>query len=468
MQFFSDNSYQGILGLGAPENAEPNTGSFIDVAKQRGAVPVMAFELCPTTGTMWIGGFDAAKAAGAPGYTPLIPITADARLLDRHQLDVDRHHQGRHDGRRLPGVGRGLADRRHRHVAVLRADRRRSEILAAINASPGFKTLFGATAVLPNVESQSGGCITKAGVTAAMVDAMLPTLTMTMPNKAGGADISVTVKPMVSYMYDGGQNQWCFGIDDDQGSGATLGDQINAGLRDDHRSAAAAGRLGARHRLCSATARAPADPALDVPPAPAASSPAPPSLICWRGVGVCVAARYADPRALPAVYLVSWEEQRVDDDPRRPRAAARQAARSSGRSRAGCAGPAGRARRDLEAVKPVEALDAIGKLTEPSLVVLKDFHPYLDDPLVVRALRELGARPRRARYTTVDPPVADAQDPRRAREGRHRPRRAAARLRRSARAAQARSSAVVREAQARTIELDARGRRARSSARRSG
>ena len=49
---------------------------------------------------------------------------------------------------------------------------------------------------------------------------------------------------------------------------------------------------------------------------------------------------------------------------------------------------------------PVEALAAVGKLTEPSLVVLKDFHPFLDSAPVVRAMREL-AQDLKSTYTTV-------------------------------------------------------------------
>src|SRR5213082_2529487 len=49
---------------------------------------------------------------------------------------------------------------------------------------------------------------------------------------------------------------------------------------------------------------------------------------------------------------------------------------------------------------PVEALAAIAKLTEPSLVLLKDFHPFLDNPAVVRAMREL-AQELKSTYTTV-------------------------------------------------------------------
>jgi ATP-dependent 26S proteasome regulatory subunit len=48
----------------------------------------------------------------------------------------------------------------------------------------------------------------------------------------------------------------------------------------------------------------------------------------------------------------------------------------------------------------VETLQAVGRLTEPALVVLKDFHPYLSDPAVVRSLREL-AHALKSTYTTV-------------------------------------------------------------------
>ncbi|HSN15314.1 MAG TPA: AAA family ATPase, partial [Anaeromyxobacteraceae bacterium] len=52
------------------------------------------------------------------------------------------------------------------------------------------------------------------------------------------------------------------------------------------------------------------------------------------------------------------------------------------------------------ATDPRAALEAIGKLADPSLVVLKDFHPWLGDPTVVRALRDL-AHALKSTYTTV-------------------------------------------------------------------
>ena len=49
---------------------------------------------------------------------------------------------------------------------------------------------------------------------------------------------------------------------------------------------------------------------------------------------------------------------------------------------------------------PIAALEAVRGYSEPSLVVLKDFHPYLTEPRVVRALRELG-QALKSTYTTV-------------------------------------------------------------------
>jgi ATP-dependent 26S proteasome regulatory subunit len=110
---------------------------------------------------------------------------------------------------------------------------------------------------------------------------------------------------------------------------------------------------------------------------------------------ILIRARY------PLIYLVSWEEQRLD-------AILQDLASAHGkvllswsitRGLRRIGGPRGgphvEAGRD-----PVEMLAAIGKLTEASLVVLKDFHPFLNDPGVIRALREL-AQDLKSSYTTV-------------------------------------------------------------------
>jgi hypothetical protein len=103
----------------------------------------------------------------------------------------------------------------------------------------------------------------------------------------------------------------------------------------------------------------------------------------------------------PVVYLVSSEEQRVDT-------MLEDLARSHGkhlfewsitRGLRKTSGPRSTIAVE-EAKEPVAALGAIEKLTEPSLVVFKDFHPFLSEPTVVRALREL-AHSLNSSYTTV-------------------------------------------------------------------
>ena len=103
----------------------------------------------------------------------------------------------------------------------------------------------------------------------------------------------------------------------------------------------------------------------------------------------------------PLVYLVSWEEQRLD-------AILQDVAQNHGKSLLHWSVTRGLRRisglRSMaiseQSRDPVEALGAVAKLTEPSLVVLKDFHPFLDSPPVVRAMREL-AQDLKSTYTTV-------------------------------------------------------------------
>jgi hypothetical protein len=125
-------------------------------------------------------------------------------------------------------------------------------------------------------------------------------------------------------------------------------------------------------------------------PAPARQPPA-----FVKELDTLVRARY------PLIYLVSWEEQRLD-------AVLEEMARSHGKtlhtwsSTQGLRKIAGaRYVPPQESTRdPVEALTAIHKLSEPSLVVLKDFHPFLNDPVVVRWLREL-AHHLKSTHTTL-------------------------------------------------------------------
>jgi len=130
--------------------------------------------------------------------------------------------------------------------------------------------------------------------------------------------------------------------------------------------------------------------------APGASdAPRPPSPKFVQELDVLVRARY------PLVYLVTSEEQRLE-------AILADLAETHGKALLGWSiakgfrrlGGSKTASAPDGAREPLEALAAIEKLSEPSLVVLKDFHPYLADPGVVRALREL-AHALKSTFTTL-------------------------------------------------------------------
>ena len=97
---------------------------------------------------------------------------------------------------------------------------------------------------------------------------------------------------------------------------------------------------------------------------------------------VLVRARY------PLIYMVSWEEQRVGEMLERlcAKLGKRLLTWSVTQGMAESKGPADAGARD-----PQAALDFAAKLTEPAVIVLRDFHPYMQDAGVIRRLRDLVA-----------------------------------------------------------------------------
>jgi len=132
---------------------------------------------------------------------------------------------------------------------------------------------------------------------------------------------------------------------------------------------------------------------MSAPGASASPRPSPPKFV--QELDVLVRARY------PLVYLVTSEEQRLE-------AILSGLADAHGKALLTWSIVKGFRRlggsRTVHAPEvprePLAALTAIEKLSEPSLVVLEDFHPYLQDPAVVRALREL-SHSLKETFTTV-------------------------------------------------------------------
>ncbi len=116
-----------------------------------------------------------------------------------------------------------------------------------------------------------------------------------------------------------------------------------------------------------------------------------------RQIDVLIRARY------PIVYLVTWEEDRA-------LSSLLSSARKQKKNIAVWTSTDGmrtvevasglRGIRD-KGRKPLEALNAILQDAQPCVYILKDFHPYLDDPVVVRHLRDLCHALKRSYKTVV-------------------------------------------------------------------
>ena len=179
-QFFTDNTYQGILGLGPDELLEPSTTSFMGKTIAAGVAPVMAFQMCPDRGQMWLGGFDPNAASAEPAYTPMLPITNNQPFygVQIAKLSLDTTSLGTEGafGETLVDTGTSIS---YVPAAVM------TKLVGAINGASGYKALFGTQKIA------DGGCVTTAGVTSAQVDAMLPPMSIQFPDGNGGKTASI-------------------------------------------------------------------------------------------------------------------------------------------------------------------------------------------------------------------------------------------------------------------------------------
>jgi hypothetical protein len=220
--FFDGNSYQGILGMGPDELLDPGTTGYPTLLTAAGVNDIQAYELCPTNGTMWLGGYDASHANGDIQYTTIqksgdnngfyaVPMTAMG--LGSTDLGATRSTL---DG---PIVDTGTS----LFYIPTAAD---TKLLATLNADAGFKALF------PSQTMQDGECATAAaGTTDAMVDAMLPPMTETFDGITGEQPFTLSAPALASYLQSAGQLTYCMVVESggDQGE-ATMGDAFMRGF----------------------------------------------------------------------------------------------------------------------------------------------------------------------------------------------------------------------------------------------
>jgi hypothetical protein len=231
------NLYQGIFGLGPSLLLEPGTTSYLDALKATGMSTSMSFELCDDHGTMWLGGYDPAAAAGPSVYTPIVGANG---FWSVHVTDIAL------GGTSLPAdpqaAGAPIVDTGttlwYMPSGVVTA------IMDAVNADPGKEALFG-DAVLGGFGGGSGSgsgsgsgfgsgsgsgsggghhnsrCLTAAGVTADQVDAMLPPMSLTFPDGQGGT-VTLTAPATKSYLDDFGNGRFCLNVSNGTNLGVSI------------------------------------------------------------------------------------------------------------------------------------------------------------------------------------------------------------------------------------------------------
>jgi hypothetical protein len=224
--FFAGNDYQGILGMGPDALLDPGTTAYFDKVTAAGVAAKMAFELCPTDGTMWLGGYDASHAASSLQFTPILQTGSNA---DYYSVNMTAMGFGSADlGATEQTLLGPIVDTGTSLFYIPSAAQ--TTLIADINSDSAFQTLFpGQTLIDPtNSTAANAGCVMAASTTTdAMVDEMMAPLTMTFTDAISGNTITISAAPLASYFYDAGGGQYCMLVygGGDQGN-ATMGDTI--------------------------------------------------------------------------------------------------------------------------------------------------------------------------------------------------------------------------------------------------
>jgi hypothetical protein len=194
---------QGILGMGPPGAALSGTEGFFDAFVATNKVPdVFATELCETTGTLWLGGFDPSATTAPPQYTP------SNDLYSQYYYTVNLASIGV-GGTTVPVASGQFTDSvvDTGTSVFLLGTTAYDALVKALQADAQVTKIFGAS-FFPPSNSQQPGCA-NASESKAALDAALPSLTLTF-----GTSPAITVKASAteSYLFNAGGNTWCSAI----------------------------------------------------------------------------------------------------------------------------------------------------------------------------------------------------------------------------------------------------------------
>jgi hypothetical protein len=191
----SGGGYQGIIGLDRAKSELPGTDAFFDqFVAVKGIPNVFATELCDTSGTLWLGGYDTTVATAAPQYTPMTTDVASSYYytVDLESIAVD-------DGSSAP-IAIAASSAYHDTVvdtgttALVLQSAVFTSLTNTIASSPGFTHIFGAGTTASWFSSQLP--CGAAGTSKSDIDSVLPPLTLTF-----GTNPAITVQMAASDSY---------------------------------------------------------------------------------------------------------------------------------------------------------------------------------------------------------------------------------------------------------------------------
>ncbi|HEY1546263.1 MAG TPA: pepsin-like aspartic protease [Kofleriaceae bacterium] len=211
-EFFQDNSEQGIIGMGPADLALTGTDAYLD---KRGANTI-AFQLCPSDGSLWIDTTDSSSMSGSFQYEPMIAFNDQTGAGAYWEVQVTSGSLG------TKGKLSGAAVLDTGTTLIISSTTTAKNMLADMNGSTGYQTVFGSQkATLLNTQNPT--CVTPTTtMTSAQIDAILPPLTVQL------STITLTLPATQSYlMYS--QGEYCFSVYPDDsltqgGLGMILGD----------------------------------------------------------------------------------------------------------------------------------------------------------------------------------------------------------------------------------------------------
>jgi hypothetical protein len=182
---------QGILGFGGSGLAVDGTDAYTD----KRAPGQFAFQLCPDSGTVWLGAADSSHESAAPQFSPM--DTSQPYLM----IDVSSATVG---STSISLSGPAVMDT-GTSIMVL-SSTVANKFVTAVNGA-GFSTIFGSSVAASTTQLN---CYDPGTHTRAQIDAALPSLSVTLP-KAGGGTFMVTSTASESYLMPI-EGMYCFGV----------------------------------------------------------------------------------------------------------------------------------------------------------------------------------------------------------------------------------------------------------------